>query len=144
MIFAWDFLAEPIWSWAIGGSASRELLSARIVVLRLLLPIRFKTRSLYALLRELTRSRDVRIEWTIAEAEEAVDTLLRRNRWTRTTCLYRTLVRYVLLREAGLDVRFVMGVVEREDLIAHAWLELGGQPFGETLPHAYQRTLRYP
>lgn len=50
----------------------------------------------------------------------------------RTTCLYRTLTGFALLRAAGEPVRLVVGVrVERSDVEAHAWLERDGIPVGE-------------
>jgi hypothetical protein len=53
-------------------------------------------------------------------------------RWP-TTCLYRALAGYAALRADGTDVRFVIGVrPDRGDLVAHAWLERGGEPVGET------------
>jgi hypothetical protein len=49
-----------------------------------------------------------------------------------TTCLYRSLAGYAVLRSEGQDVRFVIGVrPERGELLAHAWLEQGGIPVGE-------------
>jgi hypothetical protein len=49
-------------------------------------------------------------------------------RFWPTTCLYRALGSYALLRAAGQEVRFVIGVrKEGETLLAHAWLERDGQ-----------------
>ena len=61
------------------------------------------------------------------------------------TCLYRSLVRYRVLRRRGLDVRFVVGAgaAKRGDFEAHAWLELDGAVFAEE-PRAFQVLFRYP
>ncbi len=65
---------------------------------------------------------------TGADARRVVDGLRRR----RTTCLYRSLAGYASLRAAGEPVRLVIGVrVESGDVVAHAWIERGGEPLGE-------------
>jgi hypothetical protein len=62
------------------------------------------------------------------DARSVVDGLRRR----RTTCLYRSLAGFAALRDAGADVRFVIGVrVEGGDVVAHAWIEERGEPVGE-------------
>lgn len=49
-------------------------------------------------------------------------------RFWPTTCLYRALGSYALLRAAGQEVRFVIGVRKvRGQLQAHAWLEREGR-----------------
>jgi Transglutaminase-like superfamily/Coenzyme PQQ synthesis protein D (PqqD) len=49
-------------------------------------------------------------------------------RFWPTTCLYRALGSYALLRAAGQEVRFVIGVRKDGDrLLAHAWLERDGR-----------------
>jgi hypothetical protein len=54
--------------------------------------------------------------------------LFRPLRFWPTTCLYRALGSYALLRAAGQEVRFVIGVrMEQERLLAHAWLEREGR-----------------
>jgi len=57
-----------------------------------------------------------------------LDTL---RRWP-TTCLYRALAGYAVLRSEGQEVLFVIGVrPERGELQAHAWLEQRGRAIGE-------------
>jgi hypothetical protein len=56
---------------------------------------------------------------------------LPRDRRLRTTCLYRSLAGYAAARSRGGDARFVIGLRGGADVIAHAWLELDGRPFGE-------------
>jgi hypothetical protein len=50
-------------------------------------------------------------------------------------CLRRSLVRYILLRRAGLPVTIIFGARPTQKaatgLAAHAWLELDGQPWME-------------
>jgi hypothetical protein len=58
-----------------------------------------------------------------------VERLFRPLRLWPVTCLYRALGGYALLRAAGQQVRFVIGVrTDHGRLLAHAWLERGGQP----------------
>jgi hypothetical protein len=64
-------------------------------------------------------------------------------RWP-ATCLYRALAAYAALREAGEDARFVIGVRrEGEDVLAHAWLEHGGQPVDEAVDPRERFTVAY-
>ncbi len=71
-------------------------------------------------------------------------------RWTNRvpfvprTCLYRSLARFAVLRRAGVDASFVMGVRHRDgELDGHAWIEGDELPVD---PHAadFVPTLRYP
>lgn len=65
-------------------------------------------------------------------------------------CLRRSLVRYVLLRRAGLPVEIVFGARPEErgttSLIGHAWIELDGGPWMEAPEHltGYSVMYRYP
>ena len=66
--------------------------------------------------------------------------------WFGSTCLYRALARYAVLRRTGLDATFVMGVGPRgvHDE-GHAWVEVEGEPFVEpTDVSKYAVTFRYP
>ena len=71
---------------------------------------------------------------------------LRHRRLTRTTCLYRALIRYGLLRRSGArGLSFRLGLrTEDGELIGHAWLEQHGQPLGERLEHEYEITFQHP
>ncbi|MCK6551451.1 lasso peptide biosynthesis B2 protein [Myxococcota bacterium] len=126
-----------------------RLVEARIVTLRSVLPPLLEERSLDALLEAL--SAPGRRLWPAPEAEldaveRAVERWLEPGATLATTCLYRALVRYVLLRELGLDVAFVMGVrpSTSDDVVGHAWLELDGRVLRETLKEPYVVTFRYP
>lgn len=60
------------------------------------------------------------------------------------TCLFRALARYALLRRAGHQPRFVMGVDASDPGIGHAWIELDGAPYLEPHLAPYRRTLEHP
>lgn len=64
------------------------------------------------------------------------------------TCLFRSLARYAALRQARVDARFVIGVapspVPGEDFVAHAWIEVGGEPVFEPSPPRYSETFCWP
>jgi hypothetical protein len=98
--------------------------AARGLALRALLPLLVKRQALPDLLRSLDRPSATTGDdprWLAAQ-------LFRPLRLWPTTCLYRALGSYALLRAAGQEVRFVIGVrTEGEALLAHAWLERDGQ-----------------
>lgn len=65
------------------------------------------------------------------------------------TCLYRALSRYALLRRTGYPAAFRMGVYRHtaqpaHSIEGHAWVELFGRPFRETLDPALVVTYAYP
>ncbi|MBI4816852.1 MAG: lasso peptide biosynthesis B2 protein [Deltaproteobacteria bacterium] len=119
----------------------------KILELRASLPRRVSATPLYVLLPSLTptgptAARDPEFEAWLLRVTEF---FLRRHRPLRTTCLFRSLVRYSMLRDRGVPVRFVMGVqTGARELTGHAWLELDGEPFMEVLTHRYARTFEYP
>jgi Transglutaminase-like superfamily len=81
--------------------------------------------------------------WRVLRVVEA---LCRRIQFMPDTCLYRALTRYALLRRAGHAATFVMGMDPRarEDLTAHAWVELDGVPYQEALDPRLVVTYVYP
>ncbi len=122
---------------------------AKAFELRIRLGYRVPRESLTRLLEQLTprflppiTMNATRI-WYVIRFEEAV---CRRSRVLPDTCLYRALTRYALLRRAGYAAKFVMGMDPhaREDLTAHAWVELDGAPFHETLDARFVVTYVYP
>lgn len=138
------------WSLALSPRA-KMMLPARVVLLRLLLPKKMGELPLDALLDELTpdvhpRSSNGRNkEEEVARIHRITEQLLRERKLLGTTCLYRSLIRYVLLRQAGIDVTFVMGVRRRgTELVGHAWLEAEEKPFMEELKDEYARTFSHP
>jgi hypothetical protein len=66
--------------------------------------------------------------------------------WLASTCLFRALARYALLRRTGMDATFVMGLGPggiADD--GHAWVEVGGKPFEELGDVSqFAVTFRYP
>jgi hypothetical protein len=118
-----------------------ESVAARLRASRLL-----GRRSLPAVLGALTPRvvRDVPLD--VAEgAIEASERLLERLRVVPDTCLYRSLARYAVLRSTGHPARFVMGLdPTKRDIEGHAWVELHGEPVGETLEPGLTVTFSYP
>jgi hypothetical protein len=60
------------------------------------------------------------------------------------TCLFRALTRFELLRRAGHDATFCMGVHPDDTDVGHAWVELEGRGVLEPIPHELLTTFRYP
>lgn len=91
--------------------------------------------------RELDESRyEHTIELTARASRRVLAT-----RWPKCTCLTRALTRYTLLRELGVPATFVMGVrPENEDVVGHAWLEVGDEVVLESEPPDYNVTFRHP
>jgi hypothetical protein len=59
--------------------------------------------------------------------------------------LYRSLARYAVLRSVGVPARFVMGVDgDGGDVDGHAWLEVDGEPWGETVDARFVEAFAYP
>jgi hypothetical protein len=79
------------------------------------------------------------------DAARASERLARRLRVVPDTCLYRALARYAVLRHAGHPARFVMGLDPAAAQIeGHAWVELDGEPVGETLAPGLKVTFSFP
>lgn len=107
------------------------------LALRALLPRLLKRRALPELLASL--------DWPKETGAKAGDDprrlagwIFRTLRFWPTTCLYRALGSYALLRAAGQEVRFLIGVrKERGELLAHAWVEREGRAIvGAPVPEA--------
>ena len=98
--------------------------AARGLTLRALLPLMVKRQALPDLLRSLDRPAGP----TTDDPRRLAARLFRPLHLWPTTCLYRALGSYALLRAAGQEVRFVIGVRKANgELQAHAWLERDGQ-----------------
>jgi len=61
-----------------------------------------------------------------------------------TSCLYRSLGRFGLLKAWGFRPAFVMGVDPTNPELGHAWLELDGAPFREARAHEFVVSFRFP
>ncbi len=128
---------------------NRVTLTAQALELRIRLLRRVRDIPLPALLTELTPRVMPDPPTPLGEiwwALRRVEALYRRLRFVPDTCLYRALTRYALLRRSGHAAKFVMGMDPRarEDLMAHAWVELGGAPYQETLDARIVVTYVYP
>ena len=98
--------------------------AARGLTLRALLPLMVKRQALPDLLRSLDRPEAPAGD----DPRRLAARLFRPLRLWPTTCLYRALGSYALLRAAGQEVRFVIGVRKAgEELQAHAWVERDGR-----------------
>ncbi len=125
----------------------RVRLGAEALSLRLKLASMLEERSLPELLSLLTLE-PPRERIPMAFAEEALswaEKIVARLRFVPSTCLYRSLVRYAMLRRAGYDARFVMGLSpSSEQIEGHAWVELEGRTLGEELDPSLVVTYSYP
>jgi len=100
--------------------------------LRAALPMLVKRQALPDLLAALDRPRQPGATGG-DETRRLAERLFRPLRLWPTTCLYRALGSYALLRAAGQEVRFVIGVSkDGDDLKAHAWLERDGRAIVST------------
>jgi len=118
--------------------STRAVLAARALEIRIRLLRRVPSVPLPRILQELTPTQPPQVGLTASEiwpVVRLVEAICRRIRFMPDTCLYRALTRYALLREAGHAAVFVMGMDPRvrEDLTAHAWVQLDGAPYQEAL-----------
>ena len=73
------------------------------------------------------------------------DWLLKRQRFTCTTCFRRALVRYTMINQLNLNTVFMMGVKpDSDDVEGHAWVTLNGNPLMEDEYPNYIPTFIYP
>jgi hypothetical protein len=124
----------------------RVALGARAVAARLRAVTLLARRPLPEVLRALTPAPARRVPREVVEAVIAAsEQLTTRLRVVPDTCLYRALARYAVLCRAGHPARFVMGLDPRaDDISGHAWVELDGEPVGETLERPLTVTFSYP
>ena len=120
---------------------TRELLT--LVVVRLCARRALQDADLDGFMRTLTPKKCTYID--PRKPEDVLDDLRRVERWIgkipilSNTCLDRSIARYAALRQAGVDVKFCVGVRPASadgGVEGHAWLELDDVPFGEDLPLA--------
>lgn len=119
-------------------------LTATTIGLRLSLPYRLHVRPLDRLLAELGRA-GARPCWSESVVSELTGLLLRAPSPWRTTCLFRTLVRYALLAPHDPTVTFVLGMrADRDGGGGHAWLERDCRPLVGESAEQCLRTFSYP
>lgn len=125
---------------------SRLRLSAIAIAVRLSAHALLARRSLPDVLRTLTPARSRAVPVDVAErAVAASERVFDRIGVVPGTCLYRSLARYAVLRRAGHAARFVMGLDPKAaEITGHAWVELDGEPVGETLEPGLSITFAYP
>lgn len=133
----------------LGSISNRVSLAAQAVELRIRLRHRVPSVPLPRILQELTPAFLPQVTSTASEiwmVLRIVEALCRRSRILPDTCLYRALTRYAILRRAGHAATFVMGMNPRarEDLTAHAWVEINGVPYQEALDERMVVTYVYP
>ena len=128
------------------AASDRLRIGARALVLRVRLASMLRRRSLPELLASLTpASLEPRPVPLVEEALSTSEAVIERLRVVPDTCLYRSLTRYAALRRAGHPARFVMAVQPRDPSISgHAWVELHGEPVGETVDPDLAVTFAYP
>ena len=129
--------------------SNHAALAARALELRIRLLRQVPSVPLPRILQELTPASLPPIDSTSSEiwrVVRIVEAICRRTRVFPDTCLYRALTRYALLRRSGHAAKFVMGMDPRvrEDLTAHAWVELDGMPYQEALDPRLVVTYVYP
>jgi len=124
---------------------------AELVALRLTLPSRVARQPLDTLLASLTPTPacvpiSARAVKSLKRDVLRTEGALRLLPWLPSTCLYRALARYTILRRTGEDATFVMGLGPKgvqDD--GHAWVEIAGEPFEERGDISqYAVTFRYP
>jgi hypothetical protein len=130
------------------GSVLGEVeIGARVIAARLRLASLVRRRSLPELLATLTPdAATAPLPRRAAErAISAAERVVARLRVVPDTCLYRSLARYHGLRRAGHPARFVMALDPRAaEIEGHAWVEIDGEPVGETLEPGLAVTFSYP
>jgi hypothetical protein len=129
--------------------STRASLAAQALELRIRLVRRVPSVPLPRILEELTPVHLPPVAMTAPEIWQVVrlvEAFCRRTRVMPDTCLHRALTRYALLRRSGHAAKFVMGMDPRvrDDLTAHAWVELDGAPFQEALDVRLVVTYVYP
>jgi hypothetical protein len=124
-------------------------LLAQAFELRIRLARRVRNVPLPQILAELTPAKLPSVSISPSEVWRVlrlVEALCRRMRVVPDSCLYRALTRYAVLRRAGYAAKFVMGMDPRarDDLTAHAWVELDASPYKEALDARMVVTYVYP
>lgn len=115
-----------------GSAADAPLLVAELLAWRLLLPVLKRTMSI-GLLTRLMWSRPGKAS---ADADARVRSVLERGgrALLSANCVERSLVLYRVFSRLGMSPVMLLGTRRSGDerLDGHAWVEIGGRPFGES------------
>ena len=126
----------------------RAQLALQTLGLRATLPLLLWVLPLDRALQMLTptQPRAVPLPESLAAIEAVTDFITRDFRPTRTACLKRALIRYVLLRRRGFVAHFVIGVRKggSDGFEAHAWVTVDEQPVMERQALDYRGTCVWP
>lgn len=124
----------------------RVTLSAHAVAARVRASVLLERRPLPDVLSALTPAASRAVPREVVEAAVAsAERLIERLHVLPDTCLYRALSRYSVLRRAGHGARFVMALDPKaSEISGHAWVEIDGEPVGETIEPGLTVTFCYP
>lgn len=119
---------------------------ARYLLLRYRVPSRYEHLEFDRLIDELDALPRVgTVDPMLSERWMRIGESFAHRLWPSTdTCLFRALSRYALLRQFGVSAHFVMGVDPHEPQSGHAWVELAGRAWAETLEAELVVTFRHP
>jgi hypothetical protein len=134
------------------GAMTGVRIAAYVIRSRVRLARRMRTESLSAILDDIdaTATRAGRSpprppDRAMLLALRAGESIVSRARVAPNTCLFRALGRYALFRSHGHRAVFVLAIRSDTDGgEGHAWVELGGVPFGESIAPELVVTLRHP
>lgn len=105
-------------------------------------------RSLPELIRALDPEADTSGDALPVDRQVQICDAILRRLYGKDYCLPRSVILFHVLRRSGRPVRFVMGVVIRENnaLFGHAWIEMDGEPLAEAVDprESYAVTYSYP
>ena len=126
--------------------------TAYVIRYRVGLGRRLRTDSLSAILGDVEASAARAVEASPQRPDGALlfalragESIVSRARLAPNTCLYRALGRYALFRRNGHRAVFVLGLRGEDDGgEGHAWVELDGVPFGESIAPELVVTFRHP
>ncbi len=136
----------------VGGVVRSLRATAHVVRDRIVLGRRMRTDSLAAILGDIEATAAPSTEVASEPPDRALlfglragESIVSRAHVAPNTCLFRALGRYALFRRHGHRAVFVMGIRSDADGgEGHAWVELDGAPFRESIAAELVVTLRHP
>lgn len=124
------------------------LLIARMLSILLLFGVLRHVRSLPELIQTLDPGSEKSANALPVDRKVQICDAILRRLYGKDYCLRRSVILFHVLRRDGIPVRFVMGVVVRENdsLFGHAWVEMDGEPLAEAVDprESYAVTYSYP